>query len=30
MNAGNYRKPGPEQRRVANSVLTELVLPAVA
>ena len=30
MNAGNYRKPGLEQRRVANSVLTELVLPAVA
>ena len=29
MNAGNYRKPGPEQRRVANAVLTELVLPAV-
>src|SRR5262245_44016837 len=30
MNAGNYRRPGLEQRRVANAVLTELVLPAVA
>ena len=30
MNAGNYRKPGREQRRVAYAVLTELVLPAVA
>jgi hypothetical protein len=30
MNAGNYRKPGREQRRIANMVLTELVLPAVA
>lgn len=29
MNAGNYRKPGPEQRRIANVVLTELVLPAI-
>jgi len=29
MNAGNYRKPGPEQRRIANVVLTELVLPNV-
>jgi CubicO group peptidase (beta-lactamase class C family) len=30
MNAGNYRKSGLEQRRVANLVLTELVLPAIA
>ena len=30
MNAGNYRRPGLEQRRVAYAVLTELVLPAVA
>lgn len=30
MNAGNYRKPGQEQRRIANVVLTELVLPAIA
>jgi hypothetical protein len=30
MNAGNYHMPRPEQRRVANAVLTELVLPAVA
>jgi CubicO group peptidase (beta-lactamase class C family) len=29
MNAGNYRKPGLEQRRVANVVLNELVLPAI-
>src|SRR5262249_39846800 len=29
MNAGNYRKPGAEQRRVANAVLTELVLPNI-
>jgi hypothetical protein len=29
MNAGNYRKPGPEQR-IANAVPTELVLPAIA
>ena len=29
MNAGNYRKPGLEQRRIANTVLNELVLPAV-
>jgi CubicO group peptidase (beta-lactamase class C family) len=29
MNAGNYRKPGMEQRRVANTLLNELVLPAV-
>jgi hypothetical protein len=30
MNAGNYRKPGAEQRRVANVVLTELVLPNIS
>jgi hypothetical protein len=30
MNAGNYRRPLQEQRRVANVVLTELVLPVVA
>jgi CubicO group peptidase (beta-lactamase class C family) len=30
MNAGNYRKPGVEQRRIANAVLTELVLPNVS
>ena len=30
MNAGNYRQPGQEQRRIANVVLTELVLPAIA
>jgi CubicO group peptidase (beta-lactamase class C family) len=29
MNAGNYRKPGLEQRSVANAVLNELVLPAI-
>src|SRR5262249_176308 len=28
MNAGNYHLPRPEQRRIANAVLTELVLPA--
>lgn len=27
MNAGNYRRPGADQRRVANTLLTELVLP---
>jgi hypothetical protein len=27
MNAGNYRRPGAEQRRVADTLLTELVLP---
>jgi len=30
MNAGNYHLPRAEQRRIANAVLTELVLPAVA
>jgi CubicO group peptidase (beta-lactamase class C family) len=30
MNAGNYRKPGSEQRRVATALLSELILPAVA
>ena len=30
MNAGNYRKPGMEQRRVANTLLNELVLPTIA
>jgi CubicO group peptidase (beta-lactamase class C family) len=30
MNAGNYRKPGVEQRRVATTLMTELVLPALA
>jgi CubicO group peptidase (beta-lactamase class C family) len=30
MNAGNYRRSLEEQRRVANAVLTELVLPVVA
>ena len=30
MNAGNYHMPRVEQRRVANAVLTDLVLPAVA
>jgi CubicO group peptidase (beta-lactamase class C family) len=29
MNAGNYRKPGVEQRRVANAVLTELIVPNI-
>ena len=29
MNAGNYSKPGIEQRRVADVLLRELVLPAV-
>jgi hypothetical protein len=27
MNAGNYRRPGMEQRRVADTLLTDLVLP---
>jgi CubicO group peptidase (beta-lactamase class C family) len=27
MNAGNYGKPGMEQRRIATTLLTELVLP---
>jgi len=30
MNAGNYRKPAPEQRRIVTTLMTELVLPAVA
>ncbi|HSR81801.1 MAG TPA: serine hydrolase [Hyphomicrobiaceae bacterium] len=30
INAGNYRKPGVEQRRVANVVLTELILPNIS
>ena len=30
MNAGNYRKAGIEQRRLANTLLNDLVLPAVA
>jgi len=29
MNAGNYRKPGMEQRRIANVILTELVMPNI-
>src|SRR5262245_31979588 len=29
MNAGNYRKPGIEQRRIATALLNELILPAV-
>ena len=29
MNAGNYSRPGMEQRRVADVLLRELVLPAV-
>lgn len=29
MNCGNYRKPGMDQRRVADVLLRELVLPAV-
>jgi hypothetical protein len=29
MNCGNYAKPGLEQRRVADVLLRELVLPAV-
>ena len=29
MNCGNYSKPGLEQRRVADTLLRELVLPAV-
>jgi hypothetical protein len=29
MNAGNYRRPGREQGRIANTLITELVLPAV-
>lgn len=28
MNAGNYPKPGTEQRRVADVLLRELILPA--
>ncbi len=30
MNAGNYRKPGSEQRRIANALMSELVLPALS
>ena len=30
MNAGNYRKPGSEQRRIANALISELVLPALS
>ena len=30
MNAGNYHRPRPEQRRIAYAILTELVLPAIA
>lgn len=30
INAGNYRKPGIEQRRISNALLFELVLPAVS
>ena len=30
MNAGNYPKPGSEQRRVANTLMYDLVLPAVS
>jgi CubicO group peptidase (beta-lactamase class C family) len=30
MNAGNYRKPGTEQRRIANLLLNELILPGAA
>ena len=30
MNAGNYGKPGIEQRRIANALLFELVLPSVS
>jgi len=30
MNAGNYRKPGSEQRRIAGLLLNELILPATA
>src|SRR5262245_53768055 len=30
MNAGNYRKTGLEQRRIANTVLNDLILPAIA
>src|SRR5262245_1577631 len=30
MNAGNYHRSRPEQRRIAYAVLTELVLPAIA
>jgi len=29
MNAGNYRRPGMEQRRVADTLLTEMVLPSL-
>src|SRR5262245_33599320 len=29
MNAGNYHLPRAEQRRIANAVLTELVLPSI-
>lgn len=29
MNCGNYRKSGMQQRRVADVLLRELVLPAV-
>ena len=28
INAGNYRKPGSEQRRIATALLNELILPA--
>jgi CubicO group peptidase (beta-lactamase class C family) len=30
MNAGNYRKPGMEQGRIADALMTELVLPGLA
>lgn len=30
MNAGNYRKPGMDQRRVADVLMGELVLPALS
>jgi len=30
MNAGNYDKPGSEQRRIAGLLLNELILPATA
>lgn len=28
VNCGNYRKPGPEQGKVVNAVITEVVLPS--
>jgi hypothetical protein len=30
MNAGNYRRPGIDQRRNTNTVLFQLVLPSLS